>query len=131
LIVKQTAEDKLQGLMNPSLIEKVALGIFNMIGFVNFIMASKYFALQRKALSIRDILSMIDFIQCTLSTAVFPNTLDGVHSAFRHAVNLVIVDGLCLGIDVSGDRQKVEILNTCCSYLIKLGSVLFFFGNKS
>jgi midasin (ATPase involved in ribosome maturation) len=63
-------------------------------------MAQKFFALQRKALSIRDILSIIEFIQVTIDK-VF--NYDHV-SAFKHAVNLVIIDGLCLGIDVSGDR---------------------------
>jgi len=51
-------------------------------------------------LSIRDILSIIDFIQVTIDK-VFSHD---IVLAFKHAVNLVIIDGLCLGIDVSGDR---------------------------
>ena len=27
-----------------------------------------------------------------------------ISAAFKHAVSLVIIDGLCLGIDVSGDK---------------------------
>lgn len=84
-----------------------------MIGFINFVMAQRYFVLQRKALSIRDILSMIDFIEVTIDK-VFNNNL---LLSFRHAVSLVILDGLCLGIDVSGDKQKNDILEMCTKYL--------------
>jgi hypothetical protein len=71
-----------------------------MIGFINFPMASKYFALSRKSLSIRDILSILDFIKVTVNTV-----FKGSHlHALRHAIELVIIDGLCLGIDVSGDK---------------------------
>lgn len=34
-----------------------------MICFVNFTLSEKYFSMQRKALSIRDILNIIEFIQ--------------------------------------------------------------------
>jgi hypothetical protein len=44
---------------------EVACGIFNMVCYVTFILAEKYFALQRKAMSIRDILNMIDFIRAS------------------------------------------------------------------
>ena len=43
---------------------------------------------------------MIDFIQTTLNP-VFEGALA---QAFSHAVHLVIIDGLCLGIDVAGDK---------------------------
>ncbi len=76
------------------------MALFNIIAYVNFVMASKFFALQRKSLSIRDILSIIDFIHVTIDK-VFNHD---IVTAFKHAVNLVIIDGLCLGIDVSGDR---------------------------
>ena len=79
--------------------EKVALHVFNMIGFVNFSLARKHFALQRKALSIRDILNMLEFVRISL-----PKLMKGdLVLALRHSVNLVIIDGLCLGIDVAGD----------------------------
>jgi hypothetical protein len=83
-----------------------------MIGYINFVLASKYFSLQRKSLSIRDILSMLDFLQQTVNRVFTDLSL-----AFKHAVNLVIIDGLCLGIDVSGDKQKQEILHFCNEYL--------------
>lgn len=72
-----------------------------MIGFVNFTLTQQYFAMSRKSLSIRDILNMIDFIKVTY-TLVNSNPIE----AFKHAVELVIIDGLCLGIDVSGEKQK-------------------------
>lgn len=121
LIIEQTAVDKLRPLMAVSEIKRYALGIFNMIGFINFTMAARYFALSRKSLSIRDILSMIDFVQVTIQ-GVFKNE----HSlAFRHAIELVIIDGLCLGIDVAGDKQKSEILSQCQDYMGRLESALF------
>jgi midasin (ATPase involved in ribosome maturation) len=51
-------------------------------------------------LSIRDILSIIEFLEVTVDK-VF--NMD-ISAAFKHAVSLVIIDGLCLGIDVSGDK---------------------------
>ena len=43
---------------------------------------------------------MIDFIQMT-HDSVFYGALG---QSFSHAVHLVIIDGLCLGIDVAGDK---------------------------
>ena len=63
-IIREKAIDKLRQ-VHRGQVEKVALGIFNMIGYINFVLAQKYFALQRKSLSIRDILSMIDFLKVT------------------------------------------------------------------
>lgn len=104
-------------------IKKVAQGIFNMIAFINYVLSMRYFAMQRKALSIRDILNMTDFIKVSL------HLLNGDPvQAFRHAVSLVIVDGLCLGVDVAGDKQKKEIMGTCIGYLNKLIEELF--GSK-
>jgi hypothetical protein len=65
-----------------------------MVGFVTFVLAEKYFALHRKSMSIRDILNMVKFIKQSSLT---------VADAFRHAVELVIIDGICLGIDVAGN----------------------------
>jgi microsomal dipeptidase-like Zn-dependent dipeptidase len=45
-------------------------------------------------------------------------------AAFKHAVSLVIIDGLCLGIDVSGDKQKNEILEHCNSFIMKLDQLI-------
>ena len=45
--------------------------------------------------------------------------------AFKHAIELVIIDGICLGIDVSGDRQKNEILIMSLEYLNTLLKGLF------
>jgi len=84
LIIKELSDD---------LDQSVTLGIFNIVGFVAFVLAEKYFALHRKSTSIRDIINMVTFIkQSSLSVA----------DAFRHAVELVIIDGICLGIDVAG-----------------------------
>lgn len=40
--------------------------------------------------------------------------------ALHHAVSLVILDGLCLGIDVAGDRQKEQISHECIQFLDKV-----------
>ena len=100
-----------------------------MIGYVNFVMATRYFVLQRKSLSIRDILSMIDFIQATVDKVFNQN----IALAFRHAVSLVIIDGVCLGIDVSGDKMKNDILLMCTTHLKALEQGLFNYsqGNEA
>ena len=65
-----------------------------MVGYVTFVLADKYFALHRKSMSIRDILNMVTFIkQSSLNVA----------DSFRHAVELVVIDGICLGIDVASN----------------------------
>lgn len=46
-------------------------------------------------------------------------------TAFKHAVSLVIIDGLCLGIDVSGERQKAEILRMCDQFLLNIDQQVF------
>ena len=73
---------------------EVACGIFNAICYVTFILSDKYFALHRKSMSIRDILNMIAFISASKLTTA---------ESFKHAVELVIIDGVCLGIDVAGN----------------------------
>lgn len=95
-----------------------------MIGFINFTLSTKYFALQRKSLSIRDILSMIDFIKVSYKTLGSKPVM-----ALKHSINLVIIDGLCLGIDVAGDKQKLEIMAACDHYLNEMEQV--FFNSKT
>jgi len=73
--------------------------LFNMIGFVNFTLARKFSAIQRKALSIRDVINQIEFVMVTQ-----PLFGQDFARAVYHAVQLVIMDGLCLGIDVAGER---------------------------
>jgi len=36
-----------------------------------------------------------------------------VEQAFKNAVELVIIDGLCLGIDVAGQQEQDRILRDC------------------
>ena len=87
-----------------------------MVGFVTFSLSDKYFALHRKAMSIRDILNMVTFIkQSNLPLA----------ESFRHAVELVIIDGVCLGIDVAGNQETQAILHDCRNFLERLIGELF------
>lgn len=62
--------------------------------------------MQRKALSIRDILNVIDFISTNTRPSQFTTHELSVAAAFRNAIELVIIDGLCLGIDVAGESEK-------------------------
>jgi midasin (ATPase involved in ribosome maturation) len=39
-----------------------------------------------------------------------------IATAFKHAVELVIIDGVCLGIDVT-ENEKVSIVDDCNQYL--------------
>ena len=83
-----------------------------MVCFVNFPLSKKYFSLHRKSLSIRDILNMAEFVELhTLKTKIL-NTA----RAFSHAVELVIVDGVCLGIDIASEQEKQEIVADCREY---------------
>lgn len=58
------SEDKLK--LSKKDIKQVSLTLFNMIGFINFTLASKYSVLQRKALSVRDVINCIDFIKVSM-----------------------------------------------------------------
>jgi len=113
LIISKLCEDSLSQITAHT---QVATGIFCMITHVMYSMAEKFFALQRKAMSIRDILSVISFVKI--------NHLDhgiiGVADAFRHAVELVVIDGICLGIDVAGADEQNAILRDCTKYLEKI-----------
>jgi midasin (ATPase involved in ribosome maturation) len=98
LISSKMAENQLKGLQT-SEIEKISTVLFNMIGFVNFTLARKYTVLQRKALSIRDVINAVDFVK--VSHGLFDKETANAQAVY-HAVELVIMDGLCLGIDVAG-----------------------------
>ena len=50
-------------LLNEIQVEQASLTLFNMIGFVNFTLAKKFTVLERKSLSVRDIINAIDFIK--------------------------------------------------------------------
>ena len=104
LIILKMCESKLDFLTGADG-EKASLALFNMIGFVNFTLAGKFTVLQRKALSIRDVINAIDFIK--VGFPLFQEAGEGqLALALYHAISLVIMDGLCLGIDVAGDQQK-------------------------
>jgi midasin len=94
-----------------------------MIGFVNFTLSKKYPVLQRKALSVRDIINAIEFVSVCLPLVDGDGAL-----AVYHAIQLVIMDGLCLGIDVAGDRQKQAIVNCCEEYTQML--IQSIYGNN-
>lgn len=101
--------------LSSGLPESVPHGLFNMIGHVCFVMADKYYALHRKSMSIRDVLNMVNWIK---------NSNLPVHEAFHHAVELVIIDGVCLGIDVAGS-ETIAILQDCRDFLAVVISEFF------
>jgi len=104
----------------PSFSTQIAQGIFNIICFVNFTLAERYFSLRRKALSIRDILNMIEFVRCnTVQNACLTEPLS-FQEAFKNAAELVIIDGVCLGIDVANESEKRKIMADCSVYLTDL-----------
>jgi len=98
LITLKMAEDKLCPQLSIQEAEQVAEVLFNMIGFINFTLSRKFSVLQRKALSIRDVINAIDFVK--VARCLFAKVS---HIVF-HAIQLVIMDGLCLGIDVAGNK---------------------------
>lgn len=95
-------EDKLKSL-DQSDARRAALVLFNMVGFLNFILAGQFSALQRKALSVRDIINSIEFLAVGLPLFADKGEAQ-LALALYHAISLVILDGLCLGIDVAGER---------------------------
>jgi len=78
--------------------------IFNMMTFVLFPLTRTFSALQRKPLSIRDVVNCIEFVHAAFDKFENKNVGEQVAMAVYHAVQLVVVDGLCLGIDVGGQR---------------------------
>ena len=42
------------------------------------------------------------------------------HECFKEAIDLVIIDGICLGIDTAGESEQTAIINACQNYLQKL-----------
>ena len=70
----------------------------NLIGHLACTLSKKFSALQRKSVSIRDILNLIDFLKENIDK--MPNK--DLARCFEHAAELVIMDGICLGIDTGG-----------------------------
>jgi len=102
LIILKMSEDKLRALSEADA-RTAGLTLFNMIGFVNFTLAGKYSALQRKALSVRDVINAVEFVEVALPLFKDREVYQ-LGMVLYHAVSLVITDGICLGIDVAGDR---------------------------
>ena len=75
--------------------EKISLCVLNVVMQTNFYLGYEYFAMTRRAVSLRDILNLVDFMQMAVLQLNLP-----IAQAFRHSVELVIIDGLCLGLDV-------------------------------
>ena len=101
LIILKLCEDILKDQANSEQIEKVSLAIFNLIGHLSCVLGDKFYALKRKAVSIRDVLNIIDFIKVNL-----PRIQKGdIGECFKHGSELVIVDGVCLGIDTGGKKE--------------------------
>ena len=48
-----------------------------------------------------------------------------IPSLFKHAVELVIIDGLCLGIDVTNQQEQENITRDCNLYLELILSEVF------
>lgn len=82
LIIKELCKAELPS----TFVEPVTQGIFSLICFVNFTLAAKYFSMQRKSLSIRDIINLVHFIRINSTTnAMLTNQLE-LSAVFEHAV---------------------------------------------
>ena len=118
LIISKLCEDR----AFPSAHQKaIALAIFNMISFLasfNQSDSTKFQALKRKSLSIRDILCIIDFMSKNLARM----PLD---VCFKEAIELVIIDGICLGIDTAGLLEQEAIVKACHHQLSLILTELF------
>ena len=110
LIVKELCCDMLGHMIQDTntLSNVLPRSIFNIICYVSFgdvsnqdnqVRGSMNLASlrKRKTVSIRDVLNIIQFIKVNLK-----NSFSGdLRSAFKHAIELVIIDGICLGSDQS------------------------------
>ena len=56
---------------------------------------------------------MIDFVKTNTQPSKYLTEPLAIQTAFKNAVELVIIDGLCLGIDVAGDIEKQKISDDC------------------
>ena len=72
-------------------------------------MASNHYCLARKALSLRDILTIIEFISASKL---------GKELSIKHALELTILDGVCLGLDASLS-EKEQIVSEITEYIDK------------
>ena len=52
---------------------------------------------------------MIDFISTNSKPCKFITEQLDIFGAFKNAIELVIIDGLCLGIDIAGENEKMNI----------------------
>ena len=96
--------------------ESHALAIFNMINYLASFSQSEstqFQALKRKSLSIRDILCIIDFMKRNIDKMP-------AQECFKEAIDLVIIDGICLGIDTAGTAEQEAIINACQQYLQRI-----------
>lgn len=81
--------------------------------------------MKRKSVSIRDVLSLLDFVRKN-----YPKIRDGQGSqnlalTFYHAVELVVIDGVCLGLDTGGEHEQAEIEFECRKFLLKILQQIF------
>jgi midasin len=125
LIILKLCEDILRDHIDKAQIQKVSIAIFNLIGYVSCSLGDEFYALKRKAVSIRDILNIIEFMKVNL-----PRIKNGdVGHCFKHGSELVIVDGVCLGIDTGGQKEQDAIINACQGYIEKV--LVDIFGSTS
>ena len=68
---------------------------------------------------------MIDFICTNVKPCKFITECLDVYNAFKNAIELVIIDGLCLGIDIAGENEKMNITQDCYNYLNEVLSLIF------
>jgi hypothetical protein len=77
--------------------------------------------MQRKSLSIRDILNIIDFINVSYERLFNKDLV----KAFTHSIELVILDGVCLGIEMVEDKVKRQIMAECKDFIKEIvGQIL-------
>ena len=120
----QVIQEKLTG--DRDTVERIAKILLEFVCWYN----EKYIKemnIERKALSLRDILGIIDFINHSRAKQI------ATYKAYREAVNLFVFDGLCTNIDVSGDSSnKIKMEAAFNEYVTnQLKSLAIIEENKS
>ena len=109
LIITKLCQDVLNSKLDKMSLKQISQAIFNLIGSLSCSLSNQFNVLKRKSVSIRDILYLIEFINVNLDKMQSQD----ISQCFSHAAELVIMDGICLGIDTGGKKEQDAITDAC------------------
>ena len=126
LIITKLCQDVLSSKLDEMNLNKISQAIFNLIGSLSCSLSNRFNVLKRKSVSIRDILYLIEFINVNLDKMQNHD----ISRCFSHAAELVIMDGICLGIDTGGKKEQDAITNACRNLIKQIQTEIFKTPNQ-